>query len=144
MADHLTPKQRSKLMSAVKGKNTKPELLVRSLLHRNGFRFTVNGPQNRKLPGHPDIVLPKYKTVVFVHGCFWHCHKKCGAARIPSTNVTYWKKKLERNVERDEQNLRQLRKQGWRAIVVWECELKKTGQSFDKDYFRGKKTESLR
>ncbi len=124
MTDHLTKERRSWNMAQIKGKDTQPEVLVRSMVHRAGYRFTVNGPLNRKLPGHPDIVFPRYKAVVFVHGCFWHRHKKCGAARTPSTNTAFWKEKFDRNVERDRQNKRKLRELGWRVFVVWECELK--------------------
>ena len=125
MADHLTPEQRSWNMAQIKGKNTKPELIVRSLLHRAGYRFTVNGPKNKKLPGKPDIVLPKYKTVIFVNGCFWHRHKGCKGATTPKTRTEWWQKKFDRNVSNDQKNARALRKVGWNIIVIWECELKK-------------------
>ncbi|MBU0676720.1 MAG: very short patch repair endonuclease [Verrucomicrobia bacterium] len=94
MVDHLTPEKRSWNMSRIRGKNTKPELIVRSLLHRMGYRFTVNGPLNKKLPGKPDIVLPKYRTVIFVHGCFWHRHRGCKGSTTPSTRREFWKEKL--------------------------------------------------
>ena len=109
-------------MSRVKGKDTKPERLVRSLLHRLGYRFTVNGPKNRKLPGKPDIVLPKYDTVVFVHGCFWHGHEGCRYARIPKSRTEWWRAKIERNRERDRQNCANLESIGWRVVVLWTCE----------------------
>ncbi len=124
MPDHLTPEQRSWNMSRIKGKNTKPELIVRSLLHRAGYRFTVNGPKNKKLPGKPDIVLPKYKTIIFANGCFWHRHKGCKGATTPKTRTEWWQKKFDRNVANDKKHTRELRKLGWHAIVVWECELK--------------------
>ena len=112
-------------MSRIRGRDTKPELRVRSLLHRMGYRFTVNGPLNKSLPGKPDIVLPKYRTVVFVHGCFWHLHKNCPSARIPKTRTGWWKEKLNRNTERDRRNTLKLRRSGWRVITVWECRIKK-------------------
>jgi DNA mismatch endonuclease (patch repair protein) len=124
MADHLTPEQRSANMRAIKGRNTKPELQVRSMLHRMGYRFTVNGPKNRKLPGKPDIVLPRYNTVIFVHGCFWHRHKGCKNATTPSSNVEFWQNKFEKNVANDRKNQHLLKKQGWNVIVIWECQLK--------------------
>lgn len=115
-------------MSRIRSGNTKPERLVRSMLHRAGYRFTVNGPLNKRLPGKPDIVLPKYRTVIFVHGCFWHQHPGCTAARIPksSSGGVDWKSKLEKNVKRDRRNARLLRNQGWRVLTVWECRLRKS------------------
>jgi len=114
-------------MGKVKGKNTMPELKVRSMLHKMGFRFTVNGPLNKSLPGKPDIVLPKHRTVVFVHGCFWHRHPGCKAARIPKSSRTGidWKEKLEGNARRDRRNERRLRKMGWSVLKIWECRIKK-------------------
>ena len=127
MPDHLTPEKRSWNMSRIRGKNTKPELVVRSMLHRAGYRFTVNGPLNRTLPGKPDIVLPKYRTVIFVHGCFWHQHPGCPAARIPksSSSGVDWEEKLANNVRRDKKQVRDLRKENWRVFTVWECRLRK-------------------
>lgn len=90
---------------------------------RHGHRFTVNGPKNRTLPGRPDIVLPKYRTVIFVHGCFWHRHKGCKGTTTPKTRTDWWEAKFAGNVARDRRNQRSLRKEGWRVIVVWECEL---------------------
>lgn len=116
-------------MSRIRGRDTKPELRVRSLLHRMGYRFTVNGPLNKSLPGKPDIVLPKYRTVVFVHGCFWHLHKNCPSARIPKTRTGWWKEKLNRNTERDRRNTLKLRRSGWRVITLWECRIKKNPES---------------
>lgn len=120
--DRLTPSQRSSLMSKVRGKNTRPEEIVRSLLHRMGFRFRLH---RKDLPGTPDIVLSKYRTVIFVHGCFWHRHPGCKKASMPQTNTTFWEKKLARNVERHAEVTAELTKIGWRVLVVWECELKK-------------------
>ena len=113
-------------MSRIRSGNTKPERRMRSLLHRAGYRFTVSGPLNRTLPGKPDIVLPKYRTVIFVHGCFWHQHPGCPAARIPksSSSGVNWEEKLARNVKRDRSHARKLRKEGWKVLTVWECRLK--------------------
>ena len=124
MADKLSKLHRSWLMSRVPGKNTKPERIARSLLHQLGYRFTVNGPKNKKLPGKPDIVLQKYKTALFIHGCFWHRHAGCKSASTPQTNTEYWLPKFERNVARDRDNQRDLKALGWQVIVIWECELK--------------------
>lgn len=109
-------------MSKVKSKNTKPELQVRSWLHKRGFRFRLH---RKDLPGVPDIILPKYKTAIFVHGCFWHQHSGCKKATIPKTNHEFWKQKLERNVERDNEHVNQLKQQGWKVFIVWECAVKK-------------------
>ena len=111
-------------MSRVKGRDTKPELIARSLLHNLGYRFMVNGPRNRELPGKPDIVLPKYRAVVFVHGCFWHRHPDCKIATTPKSNQDYWLPKFRKNVERDRRNQKAIREAGWNVIVIWECELK--------------------
>ena len=123
MADKLTQKQRTRLMSQVRGKDTKPERQIRGLLHRLGYRFTINGPRNKQLPGRPDIVLPKHQTAILVHGCFWHRHPNCKSATTPSSNVAYWEKKFARNVQRDRQNEEALQALGWHVIVIWECEL---------------------
>ena len=123
-ADKISKLHRSWVMSRVRGKNTKPELIARSLLHQLGYRFTVNGPKNKRLPGKPDIVLPKYKTVIFVHGCFWHRHRNCKHATTPKSNQEYWNSKFKRNVERDRANQKALKELGWQCIVIWECELK--------------------
>jgi len=119
--DHLTPEKRSWNMGRIKGKDTKPEVLVRSMLHRAGYRFRKNVST---LPGKPDIVLPKYKTVIFVHGCFWHQHNKCRAGHMPATNKVFWKRKFERNAANDKKRTCDLKKLGWKVIVVWECQLK--------------------
>jgi DNA mismatch endonuclease, patch repair protein len=123
MVDIVSEEQRSYNMSRIRGRNTKPELQVRSLLHSLGYRFTVNGPKNKKLPGKPDIVLPKYKTVIFVHGCFWHGHQGCKDFRIPKTRSEWWKAKIEGNVARDERQQEELLGLGWKVVVIWECEL---------------------
>ncbi len=106
-------------MSRIRGKDTKPELRVRSQLHRMGYRFRLH---RKDLPGRPDIVLPKYDTVIFVHGCFWHRHKGCRACYTPKTRVEFWETKFEQNVRRDRRNEAALRKRGWRIIRIWECE----------------------
>lgn len=107
-------------MSRIKSKDTAPEMRVRSALHRAGYRFRLHV---KDLPGKPDIVLPKYKTVIFVHGCFWHRHKGCSNATMPSTNQAFWKEKFKRNVERDKREQAELNKLGWKVLVVWECEV---------------------
>ncbi len=107
-------------MSKIRSKDTKPERVVRSALHKLGFRFRIH---KKDLPGKPDIVLSKYQTVIFVHGCFWHYHQDCREGRIPSTNSHFWKEKLEKNVAKDQRHQLALKALGWRVIVVWECEL---------------------
>jgi len=109
-------------MSRIRSANTKPEMIVRSYLHKNGFRFRLHV---KSLPGHPDIVLPKYKTVVEVRGCFWHRHPGCKAMTIPSSNTEFWQEKFKRNVERDKRHAEELRALGWQLIVVWGCETEK-------------------
>lgn len=120
MADLLTKEKRSWNMSRIKNRNTGPERVVRSMLHRMGYRFKLH---ESRLPGRPDVVLPKHKTVVFVHGCFWHHHKHCKDATIPKTRTDWWRLKLEGNAKRDRANARKLRKLGWRVLLVWECEI---------------------
>ncbi len=121
MADNHTKEIRSMNMSHIRSKNTKPEEMVRKYLFSKGLRYRKNV---RKLPGCPDIVLKKYKAVIFVNGCFWHKHD-CGRFVWPSSNVEYWSKKINRNVERDAQNIALLTEQGWRVLIIWECQLKK-------------------
>ena len=123
MADTVATEQRSRIMAAVKSRNTRPEIAVRSLLHRLGFRFRVH---RADLPGTPDIVLPRFRAVVFVHGCFWHGHRDCDAATLPASNVAYWSAKVDRNMRRDRCVAGELRARGWSVIVVWECETKAT------------------
>ena len=108
-------------MAAIKGKNTKPEMVVRKYLWSRGFRYRVNNP---RLPGHPDIVLRKYHTCIFVNGCFWHGHEGCKYYRVPKTNTEFWERKISRNRERDREEQKQLARMGWHCITVWECELK--------------------
>jgi DNA mismatch endonuclease, patch repair protein len=120
--DIWSEKKRSEVMSKIRGKNTKPEMILRSALFKQGFRFRVH---RKELPGIPDIVLPKYHSVIFVHGCFWHFHKKCNEGRIPSSNTKFWEEKLERNVKKDANNIKALKKDSWRVFVIWECEIEK-------------------
>jgi DNA mismatch endonuclease, patch repair protein len=117
--DQLTRERRSWNMSRIRDKDTVPERAVRSLLHRLGYRFRLH---LSNLPGKPDIVLPKYHIVVFVHGCFWHRHAKCRFAYTPKSNVEFWANKFAQNTERDRKNARRLRKTGWKVYVVWECQ----------------------
>ncbi len=118
MADNLTRDERSKLMGRVRGKNTKPEMIVRQTAHSLGFRFRL---YRKDLPGRPDLVFPRLRKVVFVHGCFWHQHG-CRRAALPQTNAAFWAKKLARNVERDTATLAALKEASWVTLVVWECE----------------------
>lgn len=108
-------------MSLIRSKNTKPEIILRSLIHREGYRFRLH---KKNLPGKPDLVLKKYSTVIFVHGCFWHHHKNCKRANIPKTNQDYWTPKIHRNLNRDKLNRSRLRRLGWKVVTVWECQLK--------------------
>lgn len=119
--DKLSPAERSRVMSAVRGKDTTPELVVRRLLHAMGFRFRLH---RKDLPGKPDIVLPKYHTCIFVHGCFWHQHPGCKRASKPTSNESFWSRKLLGNVRRDELHCQALKALGWRVLTVWECETK--------------------
>lgn len=119
--DIVSKEKRSRMMSGIKGKNTKPELLLRSALHKLGFRFRI---QRKDLPGKPDIVLPKYKTIIFIHGCFWHRHPGCKYAYTPKSNIEFWTSKLEGNVIRDRLTEKALEEMGWRILIVWECEIK--------------------
>ena len=122
---HKVSEQRSRNMSAIKSKNTKPEIKVRKVLHSMGYRFRLH---RKDLPGSPDIVLPKYKTVIFVHGCFWHRHENCKYASTPKTRQEFWEAKFRENINRDKLNQENLSSKGWKIIVVWECEIK------DKDF----------
>lgn len=121
MADTVSKQNRSEIMSHVTGKETKPEIMVRKYLFARGLRYRKNVKQ---LPGTPDIVFPKYKTAVFVNGCFWHGHKGCKYSHLPSTNLEYWEKKIADNLERDERKTRKLEKLGYRVLIVWQCQLK--------------------
>lgn len=121
MADVHNKETRSYNMSQIKGKNTKPEMLVRQHLHAHGLRYRLH---TTGLPGKPDIVLPKYKTVVFVHGCFWHRHEECRYFVVPKTRTEFWMNKIGRNVANDEKQMLALTAAGWRVLTIWECELK--------------------
>lgn len=121
MADNLTPQQRKIAMSRVRTQNTTPEKIVCSLLHRLGFRFRKNV---KSLPGTPDIVLPKYRAAIFVHGCFWHGHESCKRAGLPNTRREFWEQKISANISRDKRAEELLQQAGWRVITVWQCQLK--------------------
>lgn len=121
MPDVHSKEVRSYNMSQIRSKNTQPEILLRKFLHAQGFRFRLH---NKKLPGTPDIVLSKFNTVIFVHGCFWHHHKDCRSAKFPANNSTYWTPKILNNISRDNENKKTLKKAGWKVITVWTCKLK--------------------
>lgn len=119
--DRVSKEARSRNMSRVRSRDTKPEVKIRSLLHRLGFRFRL---YYKSLPGKPDIVLKKYKTVIFVNGCFWHHHENCPKSKLPETNKDFWEKKISSNVERDRRNKEKLAELGWRVVVIWECQVR--------------------
>ena len=121
MADRVSKEKRSEIMSHVTGKETKPEIIVRKYLFARGLRYRKNV---KRLPGTPDIVFPKYKTAVFVNGCFWHGHKGCKYSHLPSSNFEYWEKKIADNIERDERKKRELEGLGYRVLIIWQCQLK--------------------
>lgn len=121
MTDLMTPEQRHRCMAAIKGKDTRPEMLVRKYLFSKGLRYRVN---DKKLPGSPDIVLKKYKTIIFIDGCFWHAHKGCKYYKMPKTNIDFWRAKIARNIARDYVNNVDLELAGWKVIRVWECDVK--------------------
>jgi len=123
--DVFSRDKRSQIMSRVSGKNTKPELIVRSMLHSMGYRFRLH---RNDLPGKPDITLPKHKKIIFVHGCFWHGHKDCKRAKQPATNKNFWHEKLAKNVERDLLNMKYIIALGWDILVIWTCEVKDMNQ----------------
>ncbi len=120
LADHVSKEKRSENMSRIHGKNTKPELLVRHSLHKRGLRYLLH---NENLPGKPDMTFPKYHTVLFVHGCFWHQHPNCKKASKPKSNSDYWREKFLRNKKRDEEVVNILESEGWKVIIIWECEI---------------------
>lgn len=120
MADRISPEHRSWNMSRIKGKDTKIEVMVRQYLFHYGFRFRKN---DKRYPGKPDVVLPKYKTAIFVHGCFWHRHEGCKLATTPKTRTEFWMEKFAKNVANDKKHYEQLQEMGWHVIVIWECEL---------------------
>ncbi len=123
MADTLTPEQRSRCMAAIRGKDTWPEMMVRSLVHRMGYRFRLHQPD---LPGKPDLVFPGRRKVIFVHGCFWHQHPRCRFATRPATRAVFWAAKLDGNRQRDERTCRRLRRMGWAVLTLWECQTRDT------------------
>lgn len=120
MVDFLTPAERSERMSRIRGKDTRPELTLRKVLHALGLRYRLHGAG---LPGKPDLVFPRYRSVVFVHGCFWHRHVGCSIATTPKSNTTFWEQKFEKNTDRDRRVTLELEKAGWKVLVAWECEL---------------------
>lgn len=120
MADFVSAEKRSKIMRGVRSKNTRPEKFVRSMLHERGHRFRLHDP---KLPGRPDITLPRYRAALFVHGCFWHNHEGCPHGRMPASNTDYWEAKIARTKGRDKQHSEALEHMGWRVLIIWECEL---------------------
>lgn len=122
IVDNISKEERSRVMRLVKQKNTKPEMIVRSFLHRNGLRYRLH---DRSLPGKPDLVFRKYKTIVFVNGCFWHGHKSisCRFARIPKSNIEFWVNKISANSKNDAKNFKLLKRLGWQVLVIWECQL---------------------
>lgn len=124
--DVFTAEKRSWIMSRVRAKDTSPELAVRSMVHRIGFRFRLH---RSDLPGRPDLVFPKHRKVIFVHGCFWHGHKGCPRSKLPKTNREFWREKISRNIERDQQACSELSRMGWDVLVVWECQVRKPQQA---------------
>ena len=126
MSDRISKKHRSWNMSRIQGKNTKPELQLRSLLHRAGFRFRLH---DSRLPGKPDIVLRKYRTAIFVNGCYWHRHENCAKATMPKSRIEFWQDKFEKTVARDQCKNRELKQAGWHVITVWECDLEKAPET---------------
>jgi DNA mismatch endonuclease (patch repair protein) len=126
MADFLSQAERSERMSRIRGKDTKPEIIVRKLLHAAGLRFRLHVPN---LIGRPDIVLPRYESIVLVHGCFWHRHTGCPVATTPKSNKSFWRAKFEGNVKRDRRNRAKLRKLGWRVFTIWECQVSSSSKS---------------
>jgi DNA mismatch endonuclease (patch repair protein) len=123
MTDVVDTTTRSRMMAGIRSKNTTPELLIRRNLHRLGFRFRLH---DKRLPGKPDLLLPKYKAVIFVHGCFWHGHD-CSAFKWPATRAEFWRSKIERNRENDMRHVRELHEMGWRICIIWECSVRKSG-----------------
>jgi len=118
--DVFSREKRSQIMSRVSGKDTKPELIVRSQLHKLGYRFRLH---RKDLPGKPDITLPRHKKVIFVHGCFWHGHTDCRRSKRPAINKKFWDEKLDKNIKRDAENIKKLQKLGWKVLVIWTCEV---------------------
>jgi DNA mismatch endonuclease (patch repair protein) len=132
MADIVDKKTRSRMMSGIQGKNTKPEMTIRKLLHRAGFRFRIH---NTRLAGKPDITLKRYKAIIFVHGCFWHGHD-CGFFKLPTTRPDFWRMKISRNTENDARNIKVLLDDGWRVGIIWECALRGKSRHPEEDIER--------
>lgn len=130
MADIVSSEKRSQMMAGIKGKNTRPEIAIRKLLHANGYRFRLH---KKELPGKPDIVLPKYRIAIFVHGCFWHGHNNCSLFRLPKSKTDFWRQKIEGNVQRDQSNQKKLLDFNWRVLQIWECALKGKHKLSDHD-----------
>ena len=126
MTDVVSQTTRSRMMAGIRGKNTRPEVILRRALHAHGFRYRLH---DRRLPGTPDLVFPRYGAVCLIHGCFWHRHPGCAYATTPATRPEFWNAKLDANVARDERNRRKLLKAGWRVAIVWECALRKGGET---------------
>jgi DNA mismatch endonuclease, patch repair protein len=122
MADMVSKEKRSEMMSKIRGKETTIEVMVRKFLFKRGFRYRKN---DKRYPGSPDIVLPKYRTIIFIHGCFWHGHNSCKLFRVPKTRTEFWTNKINRNIERDRTNIEKLISMGWKVIIIWECSLRK-------------------
>jgi len=133
MTDVHSRKVRSYNMSRIKGKNTKPEILLRKFLHSKGFRFRLH---DKKLPGKPDIILPKYRTIIFVHGCFWHGHKGCKYSKLPKTRAGFWKNKINKNKQRDALTKNKLLEAQWNVCEVWQCEMKSNFGKVEKKILR--------
>lgn len=125
MSDNLTPEQRRKAMARVKSQDTTPEMKARRLAHSLGYRFRLH---SENLPGRPDLVFPRLKKVVFVHGCFWHGHDGCKASKRPSSNTEYWNTKLDRNIKRDQENIKKLIADGWKPLIIWECQTREQNE----------------
>ena len=128
MADVVDKETRSRMMSGIRGKNTKPELILRRALHARNLRFRLHPA---RMPGRPDLVFPKYRAAIFVHGCFWHRHEDCRYATTPATRPEFWREKFLDNVERDQRNIGALRAEGWRVAVIWECSLRRTDRALE-------------
>lgn len=131
MTDVVSQAVRSRMMSSIRGRNTRPEMAVRRYLHRCGFRYRLH---DQSLPGTPDLVFPRHQTVIFVHGCFWHRHAGCRLSATPASNAEFWRQKLSANAERDQKNLQKLVRDGWQVIVIWECGIRLLGKGENLDW----------
>ena len=125
MTDIFSKEKRSEIMSKIGPKDSKPEIIVRKIVHSLSYRFRLH---RKDLPGNPDLVFPKYKKAIFVHGCFWHGHKRCQQGKLPATNTTFWEEKISGNVKRDKSNFNKLRRLGWKYLVIWQCDIKKSNK----------------